>query len=141
MPSISRDPLYYRVGWTYPARNPIYISKSIKFLVVLGLCLYRLDRSDPPVRPIGRARLVTGTSTGQTASAYRSDRSVKVAANFGRQQLYSITIDGEKILLSCMNIELLLPQTKQTSSLLSCPQISNTFLISLILFDSPQPCG
>ena len=35
----------YRVGWTYPARNPIYRSKSIKkTLVVLGLYL---DRSAP----------------------------------------------------------------------------------------------
>ena len=49
----------YRVGWTYPARNPVYRSKSIKkTLVVLGLYL---DRSVPagqatvpqPVRPVG----------------------------------------------------------------------------------------
>ena len=38
----------YWVGWTYPARNSFYRSKSLKkTLVVLGLYLDRSDRSVP----------------------------------------------------------------------------------------------
>ena len=33
----------YRVGWTYPVRNPFYRSESTKNLILLGLLL---DRSD-----------------------------------------------------------------------------------------------
>ena len=60
----------YRVGWTYPARNPITDLNLQRVLVVLG---FRVDRSDPPVRPVGVARPATWSrpvrplkSTGQT---------------------------------------------------------------------------
>ena len=46
----------YRVGWTYPARNPITDLNLQKVLVVLG---FQVDRSDPPVRPVGVARPAT----------------------------------------------------------------------------------
>ena len=61
----------YRVGWTYPARNPITDLNLQKVLVVLG---FQLDRSDPPVRPVGIARSATRSrpvrplaGTGQTS--------------------------------------------------------------------------
>ena len=72
----------YRVGWTYPARNPVYRSKSIK----ISSCTRTLPG---PVRPVG--------PTGQTGRPLpdrpqrldRSDRSVipvrPVGANFGCQ--------------------------------------------------------
>ena len=73
----------YRVGWTYPARNHVYRSKSMKN----PSCIRTLPG---PVRPVG--------PTGQTGRSYRSDRSVPagqatvprpvrpVGANFGCQQ-------------------------------------------------------
>ena len=77
----------YRVGWTYPARNPITRSKSIKIpsctRIPLGLVR--------PVDPTGQTgRLLPDRLqrlTGQTARAYRSDRSVLSNANFGRQHM------------------------------------------------------
>ena len=48
----------YRVGWTYPAKNPIYRSKSIKISscirTLLGpvRLLQQSDRSDRSVRPV-----------------------------------------------------------------------------------------
>ena len=71
----------YRVGWTYPARNPVYRSKSMK-----NPSCTRTLRG--PVRPIG--------PTGQTGRSLpdrpqcldRSDRSVRpVGANFGCQHM------------------------------------------------------
>ena len=63
----------YRVGWTYPARNPITDLNLQRILVVLGFQVDRSDRSDPPVRPAGVARPATWSrpvrplsSTGQT---------------------------------------------------------------------------
>ena len=44
----------YRVGWTYPARNSIYRSKSIK----IPSCTRTLLGPVKPVRPVGRARLM-----------------------------------------------------------------------------------
>ena len=74
----------YRVELICPARNPITRAKSMKTQVVLGLCLDRSDRSDPPVAAdrlqMPRPVRLSG-HTGQ-----RLDRSVQVAANFGRQQ-------------------------------------------------------
>ena len=69
----------YRVGKTYPARNPVYRSKSIKNS--------KCTRTPRPVRPVGPTGQ-TGWScqTGQTAWTHRSDRSVEVTTNFGRQQ-------------------------------------------------------
>ena len=71
--SIGLDPqsavtLYiYRMGWTYPAKNPVYRSKSIKnpscTRTLLG-----------PVRPVGPCR------TGHSARPVRP-----VGANFGCQ--------------------------------------------------------
>ena len=49
----------YRVGWTYPARNPITDLNLQRVLVVLGFQVDRSDRSDPPVRPVGVARPAT----------------------------------------------------------------------------------
>ena len=69
----------YRVGKTYPARNPVYRSKSMKN----PSCTRTLPR---PVRPVG--------PTGQTGRSLpdrpqcldRSDRSVRpVGANFDCQ--------------------------------------------------------
>ena len=58
----------YRVGWAYPARNPITDLNLQRVLVVLG---FQVDR--PPVRPVGVARPATWSrpvrplsSTGQT---------------------------------------------------------------------------
>ena len=70
----------YRVGWTYPARNPIIELNLQRVLVVLWFQVDRSDRSDPPirpadppVRPVGVARPATWSrpvrplsSTGQT---------------------------------------------------------------------------
>ena len=63
----------YRVGWTYPARNPITYLNLQRVLVVLGFQVDRSDRSDPPVRPVGVARPATWSrqvrplaDTGQT---------------------------------------------------------------------------
>ena len=57
----------YRVGWTYPARNPITDLNLQRVLVVLGF------QVDPLVRPVGVARPATWSrpvrplsSTGQT---------------------------------------------------------------------------
>ena len=51
----------YRVGWTYPARNPFYRSESTKNLILLGLLLdrsvsCRAGYSAQPVRPLGQTR-------------------------------------------------------------------------------------
>ena len=84
----------YRVGGLAPQEIQLQDLNLLKSLVVLGL---RLNRSDPPVRPVGRTRPATDASTGQIAWAYRLDRSVHVAANFGCQhslsQLSSLRID------------------------------------------------
>ena len=53
----------YRVGWTYPARNPITDLNLQRVLVVLGFQVDRSDRSDPPVRSL--------KSTGQTGLFYQ----------------------------------------------------------------------
>ena len=64
----------YRVGWTYPARNPNTDLNLQKVLVVVG---FQLDRSD---RRFAESEI---GSTGQTAYGHRSDRS----ANFHHQQM------------------------------------------------------
>ena len=46
----------YRVSGLVPHEILLQDLNLLKTLVVLGLCL---DRSDPPVRPVGRARLAT----------------------------------------------------------------------------------
>ena len=63
----------YRVGWIYPTRNPITDLNLQRVLVVLGFQVDQSDRSNPPVRPVGVARLATWSrpvrpllSTGQT---------------------------------------------------------------------------
>ena len=74
----------YRVGWTYPARNPITRSKSIK---IPSCTRFPLG----PVRPVDpTGRLLQDRLqrlTGQTARAYRSDRSVLSNDKFGRQHM------------------------------------------------------
>ena len=65
----------YRVGGLAPQEILLQDLNLWKSLIVLGLCL---DRSDPPVRPVGRARLATYASTGQTAWTHRSDRSLPI---------------------------------------------------------------
>ena len=67
MPQSAVTLYIYRVGWTYPARNLVYISKSIK----IPSCTRTLLG---PVRPVGRIRPATGkpqpvrppTDTSQT---------------------------------------------------------------------------
>ena len=63
----------YRVGNTYPARNPVYKSKSIK----ISSCTRTLPG---PVRPVGPCRTGHNALTGQTARSYRSDRLVPILA-------------------------------------------------------------
>ena len=81
----------YRVGWTYPARNPITRSKSIKIPSCTRIPLGPVR----PVDPTGQTgRLLPDRLhrlTGQTARAYRSDRSVLSNANFSRQQYIACT--------------------------------------------------
>ena len=62
----------YRVGWTYPAKNLFYRSRSTKILIVLGLLLDWSDKSDPPVRPVGLLPDRPQYQTGQTAWSDRS---------------------------------------------------------------------
>ena len=77
----------YRVGWTYPARNPITRSKSIKIPSCTRIPLGPVR----PVDPTGQTgRLLPDRLqrlTGQTARAYQSYRSVLSNANFGRQHM------------------------------------------------------
>ena len=63
----------YRVGRTYPARNPVYRSKSMKN----PSCTRTLPGS---VRPVGPCRTGHSASTGQTARSDRSDRLVPILA-------------------------------------------------------------
>ena len=74
----------YRVGWIYPAINPITRSKSIKIPSCIRIPLGPVDPTGQTGRllPDRLQRLI-----GQTAMAYRSDRSVLSNANFGRQQV------------------------------------------------------
>ena len=60
----------YRVGKTYPARNPVYRSKSIK----ISSCTRTLPG------PVGPCRTGHNALTGQTARSYRSDRLVPILA-------------------------------------------------------------
>ena len=95
----------YRVGWAYLAKNSVYRSKSIKSLVVLGLCL---DRSDPPVRPVGRARPATTSQTSQTAWDDRSDQLVWCAVIFDCQQFASaiFTVETNLVVLMVMHLSI-----------------------------------
>ena len=63
----------YRVGWTYPARNPVYISKSMKNPS-------RTRTLPGPVRPVGPCWTGHSASTGQTARPDRLDRLVPILA-------------------------------------------------------------
>ena len=69
----------YRVGWTYPARNPITDLNLQRVLVVLGFQVDRSDRSDPPVRPVGVARPATWSRPVRPVCS--------TSANFGRQHM------------------------------------------------------
>ena len=76
----------YRVEWTYPAKNSITRSKSIKNFSCTRIPLEPVTPVDPTSQtgrllPDRLQRL-----TGLTARAYRSDRSVLSNANFDRQQ-------------------------------------------------------
>jgi len=75
------------VGWTYPARNPITRSKSIKISSDTRIPLGPVR----PVDPTGQTgRLLPDRLqhlTGQTARVYRSDRAVLSNANFNRQHV------------------------------------------------------
>ena len=57
MPQSAATLYIYTVEWTYPTRNPVYRSKSIKIL----------NYTRTPLGPVSRARPITGTSTGWTA--------------------------------------------------------------------------
>ena len=69
----------YRVGKTYPARNPVYRSKSIKNS--------NYSRTPRPVRPVGPTGQIGRASAGSATAPERSDRMVRpVDANFDCQQ-------------------------------------------------------
>ena len=70
MPQSAMTLYIYRVGWTYPARNPVYRSKSMK----TPSCTRTLPG---PVRPVGPCKSGHSASTSQTA---RSDRLVLILA-------------------------------------------------------------
>jgi len=82
----------YTVEWTYPAKNSIIRSKSIKIPSYTRIPLGPVR----PVDPTGQTgRLLQDRLqrlTGQTARAYRSDRSVLSNANFSHQFLYRLYI-------------------------------------------------
>ena len=63
----------YRVGWTYPVKNSVYRSKSMK----TPSCTWTLPG---PVRPVGPCRRGHSASTGQNARSDRSDRLVPILA-------------------------------------------------------------
>jgi hypothetical protein len=73
------------VGWTYPARNPVYRSKSIK----ISSCTRTLPG---PVRPVGPCRTGHSALTGQTARSYRSDRLVPILAVNTMLQVFSVVV-------------------------------------------------
>ena len=79
----------YRMGKTYPVRNPIYRSKSIRF----PNCTQTPHGLVRPVRPTGRtATGLTGRSLPDWPQCLdRSDRSVgpvrPVSVNFGYQHM------------------------------------------------------
>ena len=59
MPQSAVTLYIYRVGGLVPQEILLQDLNLLKTLVVVGLCLDRSDRSDPPVRPVGRARPAT----------------------------------------------------------------------------------
>ena len=67
----------YRVGWTYPARNPITDLNLQRVLVVLGFQVDRSDRSDLTGQTGRCCQTGYMVQTGQTAQKHRSDRSVR----------------------------------------------------------------
>ena len=73
----------YRVGWTYPARNPVYRFKSMKN----PNCTWTLPG---PVRPVGPTGQTGRSLPNRPQCLYRSDRLVRpvrpVGANFDCQQ-------------------------------------------------------
>ena len=94
----------YRVGWTYPARNLITRSKSIKIPSCTRIPLGPVRPVDPTgetgrLLPDGLQRL-----TGQTARAYRSDRSVLSNANFGCQQQCTSKLCNKLFCLHTFNV-------------------------------------
>src|SRR6185437_12921711 len=72
----------YRVGKTYPARNHVYRSKSIK----------NSNYSRTPPRPIGPTGQTGRAPAGSATAPDRSDRLARpirpVDANFGCRHLY-----------------------------------------------------
>ena len=74
----------YRVGKTYPARNPVYRSKSIKNSNYSRIPLR-------PVRPVGPTGQIGRASAGQATVPDWSDRLVRpVTTNFGRQHMLPV---------------------------------------------------
>jgi hypothetical protein len=74
------NPYIYRVGRTYPAINPIYISKSIKILIC----------TRTPHGPVSSCRIGYSIQAGQTTWIDRSDQLIypdMSSANFGRQHM------------------------------------------------------
>ena len=71
----------YRVGWTYPTRNPFYKSKSTR--------ISNYSRTPPrPVRPVGPTGQTGRAPAGSATAPDRSDRLVRpVDANFGCQHM------------------------------------------------------
>ena len=89
----------YRVGKTYPARNHVYRSKSIRF----PNCT---RTPHGPVRPIGPTSETDRALAGSATAPDRSDRLVRpvrlVTINFGHQHI------GWIIRASCLSLELLI---------------------------------
>ena len=74
----------YRVGKTYPARNPVYRSKFIKNS--------NYSRTPPrPIRPVGPTGQTGRAPAGSATAPDRSDRLARpvrpVDANFGCQHM------------------------------------------------------
>ena len=79
----------YRMAKTYPVRNPIYRSKSIKNSNYSGIPLR-------PVRPVGPTDQTGRAPAGSATAPDRSDRLVRtvrpVDANFGCQQIVLVEL-------------------------------------------------
>ena len=94
----------YRMGWTYPARNPAYRSKFMKN----SSCTRTLPG---PVRPVGPTGQAGRSLPDRPQCLDRSDRSVRpVDANFGCQHMpplfFGKTCLPKNILLSqnCLRV-------------------------------------
>ena len=90
MPESTVTLYIYRVGWTYPTRNPIYRSKSMK----ISNCIRTLHGPVRPARPTGQTGWSCQTSYRNLDLLDRLGIPVRqVSANFGRQQVANEALD------------------------------------------------